>query len=206
MVKLKKFIKPTLVLLAVAAVGVVVFQYGPPVYRAKQRGLPLTTYLSKKTYNTDKAEVALDQPMLDSQFIIQWATQAVTDTFNFNFENYRPKLSEATLSYFTSKGRDGFYYALNDANILEAVKTRELTAQLRLEDTMHMSKQYVNEQGVYIWQVWAPIYLEFVGRQAPEPIHTNLILTIVRTPIHDTPYGIGIEQWITVSSETMPPN
>lgn len=138
--------------------------------------------------------IPLNEPNLSTNTLLQWATQAATSSYTFNFVNYREALQNSR-QYFTTDGYNNFLKALESSRNLEAVKTKKLV----VSSVPTGVPIVVNEgqlAGRYAWQVEIPMLIAY--QSATEVIRQNILLTMLITRIStlDSPKGIGISQFI----------
>jgi len=138
--------------------------------------------------------VPLDQPNLSPNTLVQWATQASTAAYTFNFVNYREAFQYAR-GFFTTEGYNNFIKALSDSRNLEAVKEKKLV----VSSVPTGVPVIVNEGKIgdrYAWQVEMPMLISY--QSATEVIRQDikLSLLVVRVPTLDSPRGVGIAQFI----------
>lgn len=138
--------------------------------------------------------IPLDEPNLSQNTLLQWATQAATSSYTFNFVNYRQAFQEARM-YFTPEGYGNFMKAIEDSRNLEVVRSKKLVVSAVPTGVPVI----VNEgrlNGKYAWQVEIPMLISY--QSASERILQNIKLTmlILRVSTLESPRGLGIAQFI----------
>lgn len=141
--------------------------------------------------------VPLAEPNLSRPALLSWASQSVTETLTFGFNDYRRRLQESS-RHFTRTGWTSFVKALQDSGIIEAVETNRqvVSAAPRAAPTI-LSEGLQN--GRYMWQIEMPMMVTYVFGQQQRSVSMNVRLTIVRVPKLESPNGVGIEQWVAFS-------
>jgi intracellular multiplication protein IcmL len=155
---------------------------------------PAPKYFATTTEGALIELIPLDQPNLSTNTLLQWATQAATSSYTYNFVNYREAFQQAR-NYFTPEGYKNYLKAIDESRNLEAVKEKKLV----VSSVPTGVPIVVNEgriAGRYAWQVEMPMLISY--QSATEVIRQNIMLTmlIVRIPTLDSPKGIGIAQFI----------
>ncbi|MDX2027377.1 MAG: DotI/IcmL/TraM family protein [Alphaproteobacteria bacterium] len=140
--------------------------------------------------------VPLNEPYRTQAEIVAWAAGTVQNVMRFDYVDYRTRLQQASNS-FTESGWQSFSKALKEAGILEAVSARKLVISLDIGAAPEIKNALVRN-GVYTWYLQFPITINFSGSEAPAPIHTNLLLQVVRVSTLQNPDGVSIEQWVAV--------
>jgi len=134
---------------------------------------------------------------------LQWANQAAIASFTYNFVNFRDEL-QASSGFFTAEGWDQFLTALQQSNILDAVKAKKLiVSAVATRAPIILQKGILN--GVYFWRVQMPILVTY--QSASEFTQQNNVVTmlitrvvvtmlITRVSTLNSPRGIGIAQFV----------
>ncbi|MBN9287057.1 MAG: type IVB secretion system apparatus protein IcmL/DotI [Gammaproteobacteria bacterium] len=151
---------------------------------------PIVHYYA--TTNTGKLlQLApLNQPNLTTASLLNWAVEAATTAYNFNFGNYEKSLKDVKV-YFTDAGYQNFVAALAAAKTLETVRAKQLVVFAVATNTPVILKEGPVD-GVYAWQVQLPMLVTY--QSASDQRKQNLILTMIiaRRPTLESPKGIGI--------------
>ena len=136
----------------------------------------------------------LDEPNQSDSAVLQWANQAATAAFTYNFVNYRTEL-QASSGFFTSNGWTQFLNALQDSNNLDAVKAKKLiVSAVATRAPVILQKGVLN--GRYSWRVQMPLLVTY--QSASEFSQQNNVVTMLITRVStlNSPRGIGIAQFV----------
>lgn len=136
----------------------------------------------------------LEEPNQSDSAVLQWANQAATAAFTYNFVNYRTEL-QASSGFFTADGWTQFLNALKDSNNLDAVKAKKLiVSAVATRAPVILQKGLLN--GRYSWRVQMPILVTY--QSASEFSQQNNVVTILITRVStlNSPRGIGIAQFV----------
>ncbi|MEE9451836.1 MAG: type IVB secretion system apparatus protein IcmL/DotI [Gammaproteobacteria bacterium] len=144
---------------------------------------------------------ALDLPSQTDSAVLQWASQAATAAFSYNFVNYRKELQSAS-DYFTPAGWKEFMRALESSNNLEAVKEKKLVVSAVVAQAPVVLQKGVLK-GRYAWRIQMPILVTY--QSASEFSQQNNVVTLLVTRVStlNSPHGIGIEQFIVAPSGSL---
>lgn len=140
--------------------------------------------------------IPLDQPNLQTNTLLQWATTAATSAYNFNFVNYKQALQEVG-QYFTQPGYESFLKALKASNNLEAVKVKKLVVSAVPTGTpVILKKGVIKSTNQFGWEVQMPMLISY--QSANDLLKQDILVTllIVRISTLESPDGVGIERFI----------
>lgn len=138
--------------------------------------------------------IPLDEPNLPDSAVLQWATDAASTAFTFDFVNYRAQLQRAA-EYFTTDGWSAFLSELQGSRNLLAVQAKKLVVSAVVTRApVILSKQVVN--GRYTWRVQMPVVITYQSANEIIPSNTTVTLTVSRVSTITSPRGIGISQFV----------
>lgn len=136
----------------------------------------------------------LNEPNQSDSAVLQWANQAAIAAFSYNFVNYRTEL-QASSGFFTAEGWEQFLTALQQSNVLDAVKAKKLiVSAVATRAPIILQKGLLN--GSYSWRIQMPILVTY--QSASEFSQQNNIVTMLVTRVStlNSPRGIGISQFV----------
>lgn len=138
--------------------------------------------------------VPLNEPNLQDKALLQWASEAVTSIYSYNFVNFR-RVFENNKQYFTTEGWTSFLKALTDSQNLKAVQEKKLIVSAVLTGAPIVRSEG-QLQGRYTWVVQMPVLVTY--QSANEQSSQNFIVTlkIRRISTLDNVYGVGISEFI----------
>jgi intracellular multiplication protein IcmL len=138
--------------------------------------------------------LSLNNPNLRDSAVLTWATQAAADIMTFNWEDYQLRL-QASNSYFTQSGWEGFKKALGDSRLLEGMKANQ-----QLITTVPFKAPVITDQGSvndrYYWHIQLPVITSTISGDKKASKTQLLNLTVVRVSPLQNPSALGIEQWV----------
>lgn len=134
----------------------------------------------------------LDKPNLRTNSLLNWATEAATSVYNFDFVHYREQLQKANV-YFTTTGYKNFLAALKDSNNLKAVQQKKLVVSAVASGAPVILDEGVLEHGVYAWKMQVPMLITY--QSVSEYFTQNVIIEmlVVRQSTLSKPKGIAIQ-------------
>ena len=139
--------------------------------------------------------VAMNQANLSKPALMSWVAQAVTEVMTFSFLDYRRRLQEAS-RHFTKEGWSSFTRALDQSGILESVQVNRQIMTTIPAGAPVLQEEGLDATGRYFWKVELPISVTYQAGSRSRSDKIVVTLIIVRVPRLESPYGIGIEQWV----------
>ena len=138
--------------------------------------------------------IPLNQPNLKDKAVLQWASEAVTSIYSYNFVNFR-RVFQNNKQYFTSGGWQSFLKALTESQNLKAVQRKKLIVSAVLTGAPVVRSQG-EFQDRYTWAIQMPVLVTY--QSASEQTSQNFIVTlnIKRVSTLDSVYGIGISEFV----------
>ena len=136
----------------------------------------------------------LDEPNQSDSAVLQWANQAATAAFTYNFVNYHTELQSSS-GFFTADGWTQFLTALKDSNNLEAVKAKKLiVSAVATRAPVILQKGMLN--GRYSWRIQMPILVTYQSASEFSQANNVVTMLITRVSTLNSPRGIGIAQFV----------
>lgn len=182
-----------IVMLCLILTGVIAALIGYIYYQ--HHSIPTPKYFATTVDGKIIKLTPLDKPNLTTNALLQWATEAATASYTFNFVNYRKALQDVR-KFFTERGYRNFIAAQQAANNLQAIREKKLVVSAVPTGVPVVLKEGVLATGRYAWQVQVPMLI--VYQSASEEFRQNVILTliIVRVPTLESEGGVGIESFV----------
>lgn len=174
-------------LLNAALVGYIYFQY---ITR------PTPTYFATNEDGTLKELIPLNQPHVNQEQLLSWASQAALASYSFNFLDYRSNLQNAR-KYFTPEGFDNFVKALDTSGNLQTVIDRRLVVKPVITDVPIIVREGMINNQRYGWRIQIPMLIQYVS--ASDKIEQPVLVTllVVRVSTLDASQGIAIASFVT---------
>jgi len=142
---------------------------------------------------------ALRAPNLNTEALLQWASEAATTVYTLNFNNYQEVIRKARV-FFTETGYDNFKQAINAAGIINSIVSKRLVVSAVVTSTPVVLKEAVLASGFYAWQVQFPMLLTY--QSAGDKIESRIVLTllITRVPASESVKGVGIASFVVTQA------
>jgi intracellular multiplication protein IcmL len=140
--------------------------------------------------------VPLGQPNQKDSVVAQWVSNAITDTFSFNFHDYSDRLNKSTMDWFTKEGGDGLLEALNSVGVIDALKERKMILSLALEHTPILIKNGPDQNGIWTWtfQMKAVMTYRTQSHEFSNPV--TFMIQVNRRSVMENAEGLGITKVI----------
>lgn len=138
--------------------------------------------------------VPLDEPNVPNSTLLQWATDAASSAFTYDFVNYRAQLQKSSV-YFTTSGWRAFLQELESSRNLLAVQSKRLVlSAVVTKAPVILEERVIN--GRYTWRVQMPMVITYQSANESTSSNTTVTLTISRVSTVNSPRGIGITQFV----------
>src|SRR3990167_10591649 len=123
--------------------------------------------------------VPLNEPNMPQPALLEWANEAATAAFTYDFGNYREALQAAS-QYFTPDGWRDFMNQLSSSTNLNAVITKKLVVKATATGAPVILQEGLLN-GVYAWRVTMPMVI--VYESASQVAQQNVIVTMLITRV-----------------------
>jgi len=179
---------------------------------------PAPTYFATNVQGGIIPLYKLSSAGLTTDYVLSWAARGASNTFTFNYVQYREQIENAVDTYFTTEGGKDFQGQLMQSNNLQAMIQGKFVITAQPSQAPQLLWQGVvptgTYQGRYGWQVQLPLTLTVQNYQKYSKHTIDLTMTIVRdsylidktaTNI-DSTKGIGIAQVLVKGAPSGLPN
>ncbi len=155
---------------------------------------PAPTYFATSSDGRLTPLTPLDRPNMAQKTVLQWAVDAATSVYTYDYVNYRKQL-QASSGFFTATGWKQFLSALDSSKNLDTVKARKLVVSAVATGAPVLLNAGLIS-GIYNWRVQLPLQVTYQGSSQSIPQSLVVTLTIRRESTLDSPSGLGIAQFI----------
>jgi intracellular multiplication protein IcmL len=157
---------------------------------------PTPTYFATNEDGTLKELIPLNQPYVNQEQLLSWASQAAISAYSFNFLDYRANLQNAR-KYFTPEGFDNYVKSLDSSGNLKATIERKLVVKPVITDVPIIVKEGMIAGVRYGWRIQIPMLIQYVS--ASDKIEQPVLVTllVVRVSTLDSGTGIAISSFVT---------
>lgn len=141
----------------------------------------------------------LNQPVISSRVLLQWANRAAVQAYSYNFSSYRKDLQDLQ-DRFTPDGWRNFERALRSSRLLETVVAKKLVLSAVATGAPVILDQGV-VSGYYMWKVNMPLLVNFesVSELSQRPYVITMLISRV-SPI-SYPDGIAITSFVAAEGQ-----
>lgn len=177
--------------LCVCSVGLNILQF---IYQPKAQ--QFATFSSTDGSTRLIEMIPLKEPNLSTQPLLQWATEAATSCYNFDFNRMETQI-ENLKPYFTSQGYQHYIEALQAENTLVDVKEKLLiVSAVPLKAPVILRETVATSIDSYAWQVQLPLLVTYQSSSELKKSEITVTMLIVRVDTLESPKGIGIAQFL----------
>ena len=138
--------------------------------------------------------IPVSRPYQTYQSVTNWTVKIVTEALALDFVHFRETLSRVEKD-FTTDGFISFLDALNDAQLLESIKERQLVLSTSLTRSATVEVSGVI-RGTYTWDLQVPLILTAENSSDNFSMEVILQVRVVRVPTTRHEYGLGITSFI----------
>ena len=186
------------ILISLASVSVaIILLIAASVYLYLTKPVPVT-FLVDKEWRVQKP-VALDQPYLLSADLLQWVSNALANSFVYDFDHYDEQLKSAS-RYFTA---DGWKVFLNQLNIY--ANYNNVQKNKIFVNSAPTGAPFILRQGLlpgrrYAWWIQIPLLISYAGYNQSSSDNVTLQVLVVRVPTLNNLMGVGIDNVIVAKT------
>lgn len=161
------------------------------IYQLNNRPLPV--FGATQPDGKSMALTPYDEPNLQAEVILRFASEAATVAYSFDFANYKDQINEAR-KYFTDDGWNDYLRSV-DALITDLVN-RQLAANGVVAGAPIISNEGDYPGKGYSWRVVIPFVVTYQSSDRADSYNYQVVLMIVKVPTSENKQGIGIDQFI----------
>jgi len=172
------------------AILIILFLVGTLFYLISHR--PTPKYFATNSDGSIIELVPIDRPILGTDQILAWASEAARTVTSYNFNDFREKLQLAR-NYFTKEGFDDYLSALQETKAIDSVVKNRLTISA-VVSAQPVILQEGLVAGRYSWRVQVPLTLTYQSPSKKTEDQVMVTMLITRVSTLDSAAGIGIAQ------------
>ena len=136
----------------------------------------------------------LSDPVVSDDFVLQWASTAVRQTFALDYVHWREQL-QGVSDYFSANGWNWFLQALQGTNNLKTLVDLQMVSSASITGAPQLLDHAVLN-GVYAWKISIPILITYASATKNFNLPATVTLVVVRMPITEAPARIAINNFI----------
>lgn len=141
--------------------------------------------------------VSFGKALHEDAVVAEWAADALEDTYDFNYTNYKFHLNNKTNKYFSIKGRENLIAALKESGIIELTNQKKFIISL---DANTESAEIVTsgpnpKNGRYEWKIKIPSVITYTESELVSyENNVEVTLYVVRRSMLEDPMGLAISR------------
>jgi intracellular multiplication protein IcmL len=140
----------------------------------------------------------LSDPVVDDNYVKQWVSNAVQQSFSLDYIHWRSQLQNAS-DNFTPSGWQLFLQSFQKSGDLESLVKLKMVSNATVTGAPVILYQAVLD-GRYVWKVELPIMITYMGEKViRQPL--KVIVIVVRVPVQDDPDQIAINEFAPAPQE-----
>jgi intracellular multiplication protein IcmL len=140
--------------------------------------------------------IPLKSPNHKPSVVSQWLSDALIDTFDFNYINMKQVLNEKSMKWFTDSGRSSLITSISETGSFSVITKEKLIVQLSLIRAPVLVRQGINGSGRYEWLLQIEGKFTYTNESA---VYTNDVLftvSVTRRSMLEDVKGLGINKII----------
>lgn len=160
---------------------------------------PQPEYFATTTNGIVRPMHSLTQPVLTSQYILEWASLATRKAFNLDFVHYEQQLNEAK-PYFTSNGWEKFQAALKSSGMLQTVTGEKVVMSAIISGTPVVLNRSIRNAR-FTWTLQLPVLVSFSSTSEQKKMRFIVTMNVQRVPTLDASQGVQINDFSAVNAD-----
>lgn len=133
---------------------------------------------------------SLSEPIVTSDYILQWASLATRSILNLHFDNYQNDLQQAS-GYFNPAGWASFQAALKQSGMLDTIINDKLDASAIVNGSPVILDREVI-RGNYTWRIQLPVLVTYTSASNNQQANFLVTMNVQRVPVESLATGIAI--------------
>ena len=136
----------------------------------------------------------LSDPVVDDNYVLQWVTTAVRQSFSLDFIDWRKQLQSASIN-FTPSGWHWFLTAFKQSGDLDTLVKLNMVSDAVVTGSPVIQKKAVLN-GRFVWEIEMPMMITYTSVQKTIRQPLKITLLVERVSVVDSPYRIAINQFL----------
>ncbi len=140
----------------------------------------------------------LSDPVVSDDYVLQWTTNAVAQTFALDYVHWRDQL-QSVADYFTGDGWKWFLQALQGTNNLKTLVDLQMVSSATITGAPQLLEHAVLD-GRYAWKISIPILITYASASKTFNLPATVTVLVLRVPLTEAPARIAINNFIVATS------
>jgi len=136
----------------------------------------------------------LSDPVVSDDFVLQWSSTAVRQTFALDYVHWRDQL-QGVSDYFSADGWKWFLQALQGTNNLKTLVDLQMVSSAKITGAPQLLDRAVLN-GRYAWKISIPVLITYTSSTKNFNLPATVTLVVIRMPITEAPARIAINNFI----------
>lgn len=140
--------------------------------------------------------IPLSEPNHKSSVISQWLSDALIDTFDFNYLNMKDVLNVKSQVWFTDSGRNSLITSISEAKSFDVIVKEKLIVQLVLIQSPILVREGIGSTGRYEWILQIPAQFTYTNESAVYTSSVIFTVSVIRRSMLEDVKGLGVNKLI----------
>jgi len=136
----------------------------------------------------------LTDPVVTDSYVLQWASNAVRQSFSSDYIHWRKQLQDAS-SNFTPDGWRYFLSALKSSNNLNTLVDMKMVSGAKLTSAPQITQKMIIN-GRYVWKLKMPLLITYTDGKKSINMPWNVTVIVARMAVKDYPQRIAINNFL----------
>lgn len=139
--------------------------------------------------------IPLSRPNQSEAVVRNWLVEALANSLEFNYVDYRKRLNQSVGEYFTESGGSDFIASLDDIDLLDTVKDQRLLVSVDIATSPILIRNgRLQGSRFYSWEFQTKGLLTLRNESVIYNIPVSMQITISRRSLLENPKGLGISR------------
>ena len=134
----------------------------------------------------------LSDPNQNDKVVSAWLADALIDTFEFTYRNYKDKINKAANKWFTGEGGNELIRAMGKAKMIDTVVDNAFLVDLTLEHNPLLVKKTNSSSAIFGWMFQVPAKITYRNETQVYSLDVLFTVTVSRRSLLDDSKGLGI--------------
>ncbi len=153
---------------------------------------PEPKYFARSVQNQIIPMVPLSEPHHSDDKVRQFVTDAVLESMNFTYDDYKLRLQKSA-TYFTDSGFAGWENALRRGTVFQQLEEKQLLMRTNLVSVPQIDKAVSKAyNGVYIWVVYVDVMRTMTNRTETISTPYRYKVNVQQVPLYERASGMAI--------------
>ena len=137
--------------------------------------------------------ITLNKPNQSDATVRSWMIEAMVNTFQTDYVNYKTDMNNSIQKYFTESGGNGLTKSLEDIDLFETIRKRRMLVTFDVvKSPVLIKKGLIGTGGEYGWLFQSKGRIILRNEKESFVINVNTEITVSRRSLLIDPKGLGI--------------